>query len=527
MDDEEPDPDAARIRELMRMADEKFRAIPDAIKAQLLRGETLGPGEQVLQVLTEFEAHRDAANREIAEIQSRLGISEELLARFEGKKHWRFGTRHIKRRDVARIKTTASIDEQLPDALANVRRAVPADWFAREAERRPSPDFFMQDPFCLLSGRHFRLAKRERPHRVARMVMAAEDHLRRRDELDVWDASLLIPETVALGTQIEALTELGAVGLEKFQTLWSQNAEAVGGTIFELLVAGACVRTGLKASMMPDITNPRTKTPDIRIHDFGMPLVVECKRKSSFTEQAKAEAAVMASVFGKLRARVRGSAQVRLELSAPLCDAERVCQSIERIWRQGERSSADESWGIVTCEPLNERATFEYTRLYSPAFLAAVFDWDQEASFAWDGLICKVDTPSRLLLDTARNPLALVWKQTIDGASPAKFRGITSLFADGVSQIPAGEAGVVYVAVEEGTRADFADLRNEVIAAELRNWTMKWGSVALGVVVDRIYPHPVGEGRPDLAEAVVRYGSGSAPADTMANFPVDLFVPEP
>ncbi|MHB8620589.1 MAG: hypothetical protein ACYDAG_13625 [Chloroflexota bacterium] len=70
--------------------------------------------------------------------------------------------------------------------------------------------------------------------------------------------------------------ELGPEALRKQKRLPRVADNYVTSTIYELLVGAALVRNGVTLQMLPETS---TESPDFRIHNELVPLVLECKRR--------------------------------------------------------------------------------------------------------------------------------------------------------------------------------------------------------------------------------------------------------
>jgi hypothetical protein len=76
-------------------------------------------------------------------------------------------------------------------------------------------------------------------------------------------------------------------------------------------------------------------------------------------------------------------------------------------------------------------------------------------------------------------PLCLKWRSESEEALTKKARGITSLWADAVKQIPDGEIGFVYIAYPEGARPGLADARTRhILKAGTEVWH-RWSAQLL------------------------------------------------
>src|SRR5205807_2654107 len=82
-----------------------------------------------------------------------------------------------------------------------------------------------------------------------------------------------------LGSALEALRDVrGDVGTRS-ESLHKGHTDLVDSTIYELLVAAASVRRGRSVELLEASKNQ--KSPDIRLHDMGVPFVIECKRRTA------------------------------------------------------------------------------------------------------------------------------------------------------------------------------------------------------------------------------------------------------
>jgi hypothetical protein len=98
------------------------------------------------------------------------------------------------------------------------------------------------------------------------------------------------------------------------------------------------------------------------------------------------------------------------------------------------------------------RRSVTETRLYSPEYLEEVFGWAAHQD-EWVGILCEIEPPARVDVEMFMRPLCLKWRSDSEEALLKKARGIKSLWADAIKQIPDGEMGFIYVAYPEGSRA--------------------------------------------------------------------------
>ncbi len=84
-----------------------------------------------------------------------------------------------------------------------------------------------------------------------------------------------------------------------------------------------------------------------------------------------------------------------------------------------------------------------------------------------------------------------------------KARGVTSLWADAMKQIPGGDMGFIYIAYPEVRRREVADARTRDIIDACARWQERW-SISMGAtIVNRLYPRSLGVGVPDLIESAL------------------------
>lgn len=123
--------------------------------------------------------------------------------------------------------------------------------------------------------------------RVAGHLMLVRAALEAPTNLDLLQASRVLPVFTALGANAHHLASVGNVG-DRVRRWFSpgecRNPDAV---LFELLVAALYVRNGWSATFIPEA--PLNRTPDIRVERRGRERWVECKRLQPKSEAAKEE----------------------------------------------------------------------------------------------------------------------------------------------------------------------------------------------------------------------------------------------
>src|SRR5947209_600764 len=97
-------------------------------------------------------------------------------------------------------------------------------------------------------------------------------------------------------------------------------------------------------------------------------------------------------------------------------------------------------WGSLKFLEFPPSKTLQTTRLYSPKFLQAVFNWNVELP-NFDGIICQVQSPGELFTESADLGLAMKWSSTSEDARAKKNRAVGALLGKALDQIPLGEMG--------------------------------------------------------------------------------------
>lgn len=273
------------------------------------------------------------------------------------------------------------------------------------------------------------------------------------------------------------------------------------------------------------------KTPDLRVHDYPIPLVVECKRRHSVNEADIAEDAAMCALYVELRTACRGlgvTGVIELHLTTPpealpLKDIVAACVR-HRLAADPTRVTAH-NWGTVRYLRSPSRLRFPPTRLYSPNFLRAVFNWDTDLP-SHDGIVCQVKHPRGFIVDEAREPLALVWTNEHPKVLSRRTRAMMALFAKAMRQIPPGEVGLVYACYQEGDREVVADTRTRQLIERLREWTHEWQISMPATIISRLVARPLHDGAPDLIETGLQfYSATDGSPDWFAEFPTKVFTP--
>jgi hypothetical protein len=120
--------------------------------------------------------------------------------------------------------------------------------------------------------------------------------------------------------------------------------------------------------------------------------------------------------------------------------------------------------------------------------------------------------------------MSLKWRSASEEALVKKARGLTSLWGAATQQIPAGDMGIVCMAYTEGGRSDLADARTRQILESSPDWWHNWGPIIPLIVVHRLYPRALGDGRPDLIENSLVLLSRDADEEVARTYGTNVFT---
>jgi hypothetical protein len=439
---------------------------------------------------------------EIKGLQDDFGVPEKLVRRLEREEMPLLENRQWKR-DVEAASPTGHFDDFAGDALELILSLVDAGWLAGERTRRfRLGDSFLREPLHVWAGTQVHLPD-TRPQRFADMLLVAQDHLAKRAELDFFSAPMFLAEVTMLGRALDAIPETGPVAREKFASLPHLSNDEVASTVHELLVGSACVHHGVRVEMLDTPRNQ--KSPDFRIAEFYAPAGIECKRRLRPTAYEQREASHVFGLYQRIeplldRRGMRAAIEASFSSEVFTVSADQFADDVEGLLAATpEGDECAYSWGCLRYERLAYVVDVPRTSLYAPNYLERVFGWTANQD-AWDGMICHVDTPNRILVDAARNPRCMKWVSRSEEAAVKKARGVTSLWADATRQIPAGWLGFIYIAYPESSRASVADARTQFIVDSSSKWFHRWTVMIPMSTIGRLYPRALGGGIPDLIE---------------------------
>jgi hypothetical protein len=437
------------------------------------------------------------------------------------------------RAQVERVQPTGHLDDYVPVALERLLHLVDPNWLRAEAQKPYRlGNQFLSCPLHLVNG--VRLGTgldAPGPQRYARMLLTCQDHISKRSDLDFFAAATFVPELAMLGTRLDEIAQLGREADRKLRSLPLMPDELVSATIYELLVGAACVRRGLQLSMLPE--DRSRKVPDYRITNLGgIPAVIECKRRLGLTQYELEESKRVKELFCSIQPSLhKGGIHGIIEASfrLPLRSVgvpEFVRDMLSTISQDQDSEPTETSWGSLAFRRLEYCGNISETRLYSPDFLKRVFDWDSFQE-EWDGLLCEVEAPWRIVVKRFRMPLCLKWRSESKDGLTKKARGVTSLWADAVKQIPEGEMGFIYIAYPEGSRSELADARTrEILEGARESWFHRWSVRVPVTVVSRLYARSLGPGCPDLIESSLPCAAGNDEF-LLTKLPHRVFTPAP
>lgn len=273
-------------------------------------------------------------------------------------------------------------------------------------------------------------------------------------------------------------------------------------------------------------------SPDLRIDDLGIPFVIECKFQSRWSQTEEIEISLVKTVFDSLcseYAQHGMTAALDLTLVARVCDinAESVLEDaglqLDTLVPYGTRNC---TWGTLRVLPVDPVVEWSKpTRLYSPNYLSHVFHWNIDDQ--WDGICATVQDEKNLVTQRARLPFCLKWRLTHRADEWSKARDVMRSLQEAANQVPVGEVGCLYVGFEDSHRSALADLRTRRNIERMPNfYHRKRGANIAHLLLTRLYPRALEDGKPDLVESCISASRGEA--DEWPDFlPTTVFVPEP
>jgi len=441
-------------------------------------------GARVAELSTAF-------SRGVRDLEECAGVPDEVFEHIAAARrppreevHWRA--------EIERTPPNADLDAAARLGLDRLRSVVDRAWLDDEAQKPYRlTDAIFAEPLQLVGTVRVGITD-ARPQRFAHMLLVTDDHLRKHDRFDFFDAPMLIAEVAALGARLDDVPDLGTDAVEKLRCLPSMTDTEVAATVYELLVGTAARHKGLNVEMVAVAKNK--KTPDFRIHDLAVPASIECKRRLGLLNYERSEATHVRALYEAIRTELaRSHARVDVVFSdevATVVPSEFSAAMLPLLSGGVGRRQISMPWGDIIVEALPYTSRVERTRVFAPAYMASVFDWHPNEE--WDGIVCEVDPTTSLVVQQVRCPRALRWVSRSAVALQKKARGITSQWGDAMLQIPGGDMAFIYIAYPEVNRAEVADARTRDIMAATERWTHRW-QISLGTtLVNRLYPRAIG-----------------------------------
>jgi hypothetical protein len=518
---------SAEASALRMLAEAKVAELVAAIKTQeATEPAAPRPGPDVHRLTSELHAINARLGGLGKLLQDAAGVTEEDLDAIEQASLPSYDERWWRHQIVA-APPSEYLDDFTPKAVEALLQRVDGGWLKEQAARSYRLDRrYLSMPLHIVAGT--RMPQPDAPlppQRFAHMLLVAIDHLDKRDDLDFFAAASFVPEITALGCRLDHISALGAEATRKFARLPVATSEEVPSMIYELLVGTACVLRGREIEMLP--ASGSAKSPDFRLHNMHAPVVLECKRRYGLTQYELDEAAAIERLYVPLREIARakglhGTLEIRFRVPVMTVEPRDLIHLARPILEESvDAERTVEEWGSLAYRRLPFGGDVPDTRLYSPDYLKRVFAWSTIDN-DWDGLMCEVQPPERVRVKTFRLPFCLKWRSDSPEALTKKARGITSLWAKAVKQVPPGEIGFIYIAYPEGQRAELADARTRHIAEMSQKLWHRWSIRVPVTVVARLYARPLGAGVPDLIEAALPAAS-KGEAHWLAQLPGRVF----
>ena len=444
-------------------------------------------------------------------VQRIIGVSEAELRAIEKAKHARSqsdGEKNLWRTEIEQVAGSHDLDELAAAGLTQLLRLVPPAWLQAEAQKGYRLDStFLTNPLHLVNGCRVGVGPvKDAPQRFARMLLVTQDHLNKRWDLDFFSAALLVSEVAVLGNSLSEIRALGPEAERKLAALPRMTDDDVSATVYELLVGAACVRKGRSISMVPE--DRSRKVPDFQLSDLGpFTGAIECKRRLGLTKYELAEARYVETLYGSVRRHLRdrgvhGSLEACFTVPPESVEVAEFSEAIlANVDDHADKlGPINTRWGSLAYRQHPHLRTVQETRLYSPYYLEEAFDW-VPLQDKWDGLLCEVDPLPSIRVELIARPLCLKWRSETEEALIKKARGVTSLWANAVRQIPDGDIGFIYIAYPEGARPTLADARTQhVLNAGSDDFFHRWSVRIPATVITRLYARALGVGVPDLIE---------------------------
>jgi hypothetical protein len=516
-----------KLAKLRARAEQAIAAHSASLKVAANAGWPDDLTEEAEQSLVVADTIHQEINAEVKlldeHITTRYGVS---LADFDKKKEPKFDSSFWKA-ELNKVKTTGFLEEALEQGLDTLLAKFPPKWLKTQYElSRVELDRRNTMPFILIgNARQESIAA---AHPLGYALFLTDLFLKKNPEIEIYDAALLVPMVAALCDRLDGIHAVKG-GDDKLRKMLRGPSGEFRGRLYELLVAGRAAQKGQDVQFV-EVGNEAS--PDLRINDLGIPLVIECKFQSQWSQTEEIEIRLIKTIFESLcseYARKGMTTALELTLVARVTDvnAEEVLETarlqLDSFVPFGKRDTAWGTLEVFATDPIVEWD--KPTRLYSPNYLLNVFDWNIDDR--WDGICVWVQDAKNFITQRARLPFCLKWRLTHKADEWSKARDVMRSLQEAANQVPVGEGGCLYVGFEDSHRSALADLRTKRNIERMPQfYHRKRGANIMHLVLNRLYPRSLEDGNPDLIESCIPASSGEA--DEWPEFlPTTVFVPEP
>jgi hypothetical protein len=478
------------------LAWKRIEAEPSEVAAEELR-----LAEEAMSVAAK---NSEVMTTEIDKVLGHLGIDPDDFELPLGRQKNRLWQKDLEPETVP--KDELEMEEALERGLPRLLEYFPRSWVQRQLERGEllMRTRGLEPPFLLGGISAEPMLERERfGYGLALSIALIEGD----PHFDMYEAPTLVPQIAVL---CELLGELQMVdgGIDKLRELRRAPGTEIDSRIYELLVAARAAEMGRKVSFIP--TDPRSPTPDLRVRDMHFPVVIECKLQSRRAEVEMQAVGLMREIRQWFQQERQQSSSIigdlRLRFTEPIAriKAVDVCKNLGDLWNGLNPFQEKEfDWGIAEWRYLAPEIGLS-TRLkaFCPFYLKEIIADDDRED--WDGLVLLVKEQFGPFADSVKMPLYVRWRLESSEDQISLARNVVRLLGQAVQQIPHGEAGILYIGFLDSLRPSIADRRTEGIIEALPEFGhTKRGILAPMVEINRLYPHVLGHGLPDLIESAI------------------------
>jgi hypothetical protein len=190
----------------------------------------------------------------------------------------------------------------------------------------------------------------------------------------------------------------------------------------------------------------------------------------------------------------------------PVTPASDICKDLLALWSEldpfRERQFA---WGFADWHHLAPETELPMRlKVFCPLYLSNIIPDYVDIDSGWDGLIVLVKDQFGPFADEVKMPLFLRWRLEHPADEASLARNVVRHLAEAIQQIPVGEAGILYIGFLDSLRPSIADRRTETIVDAIPEFGYaKRGVIAPMAQINRLYPHVMDHGMPDLIESAI------------------------